>query len=416
MRSRDRTAGEVSEQKDETTRRLKILLIVEPGIDGVFRHVESLAQYLLSQTQEVHLAYSDRRSSERLKGLIELVQQRGGECINLRTGNAPEIGDLHCFWRLWHFARRLQLDVIHAHSAKAGVLGRGLALAGVGGSYFYTPHAYFGMAPRPGMAVHLYNLIERVFGRIGTTINISKDEAAFAARALKIRPSHSRLIENPVDAAKFIEVDNTTRLRQRQLLGLPEHATIVGAMGRLSFQKDPITLYRAMAPLLRDREELLLYHAGQGELEVDLRKIAEELDISGRIVRPPYFDEPAAFYQAIDCLVLTSRYEGCSNVLLEAMASGLPMIVSEAPGTSDITSANLSHCWAAKAGDVAGFTRALEAWLEDRSMQRESNHRDVAVQRFGEERCYGALLAEYREAVVSRSAQTESPRRVRSCG
>ena len=120
---------------------MRILLVVEPGIDGVFRHIEGLTFFLLAKGQEVHLAYSDRRGSDALENLLTLVREHGGGCFNLRVCNTPEPHDLMALWGLHAFARRIQPDVVHSHSSKAGVLGRALALLGISASFFYSPHA-----------------------------------------------------------------------------------------------------------------------------------------------------------------------------------------------------------------------------------------------------------------------------------
>ncbi len=378
---------------------MRILIVVEPGIDGVFRHVEGLIHHLLAEKQEVHLAYSDRRGSVHLERLAALVAGRGGECLNLRTGNAPEPGDLSALARLWSLARRLRPEVVHGHSSKAGVLVRTLPLLGIRARFFYSPHAYYGLAPRPGKAVHFYNAVERLFGRIGTTVNISNDEAAFATGTLKIPRGKIRIIHNPVDTAVFRPATPDERRQRRSALGFPEDAVVLGALGRLSFQKDPQTLYRAIAPVLRARKDTVLCHCGQGELDGELRLLSRELGIEDRIVRRAYFDEPAGFYQALDGFVLTSRYEaGWPIVVLEALATDLPLIVSDAPGTTDIGAAGLSHCWTAPAGQVASFTAAVESWLADRPAGRPSNHRQTAIERFSPAIAYGAVLDAYRQA------------------
>lgn len=385
--------------------KLRVLLVVEPGMDGVFRHVEGLTSYLWEQRQEVHLAYSTRRGSASLEKLVESIQSRGGQCMDLKVGNAPEMGDVRAVWQLRAFAKRLLPDVIHAHSSKAGVLGRALKMTGIRAECFYTPHAYYGLAPRSGFRVHFYNLVERIFGKIGITINVSKDEAKFGRQTLGINENQVRTIPNPVDSSVFKPAGKETKAALRRKLGLPETAIVLGTIGRLSFQKDPETLYRALAPVLAQHSDLILCHVGQGELDGELRRTAAELGIADRIVRPLYLDEPAVFYQVFDALVMTSRYEGgWPMVMLEALASGLPIIVSDAPGISDMGSAGLSHCWQAKTGDVADFTRALEAWRADRPMGRANNHREIAMQQFSVERCHGAVLEEYRKAVRQHSA------------
>ena len=56
------------------------------------------------------------------------------------------------------------------------------------------------------------------------------------------------------------------------------------------------------------------------------------LGIKDRIIRRTYLSEPLSFYRAIDGLILTSRYEGLSFAVLEALACDLPVILTEAPG------------------------------------------------------------------------------------
>jgi len=250
------------------------------------------------------------------------------------------------------------------------------------------------------MKTAFYNALEKLFGGIGTTINISRDEAAFAQATLGIATEDIRIIHNTVNTAAFAPADAATQRRRRAELGLPEAAVILGFIGRSSFQKDPQTLYRAVAPVLASHPELLLFHVGQGELNAELATLAEQLGIAERIIRRPYLEAPACFYEAIDALIVPSRYEaGWPLVTLEALACNLPVISSVAPGTGAIADRGRSHCWTAPAEDVAGFTRGIEAWLADRSASRACHHRATAIQRFGTEVCLGAVVAEYRKAL-----------------
>lgn len=381
---------------------LRLLLVSEPGIDGVFRHVEGLTHYCLAQGVEVHLAYSNRRGGAGLEKLVQTVRTAGGETLNLDVGNAPEPSDLGALAKLRNLARRLKPEVIHGHSSKAGALVRMLRWTGWRGPLFYSPHAYYGLAPRGSrLKTALYNGIERLFAGIGTTINISRDEAAFAHRALGLAPEYGRTIHNPVNTTTFTPPAPEERRRWRRELGLPEDGVVLGFIGRSSFQKDPQTLYRALAPVFVRHPELVLFHVGQGELDAELAALATELGIADRVIRRRYLEEPACFYQAVDALVFTSRYEaGWPLIVLEALACDLALVASVAPGTTDIAAGGLSHCWTAPAEDTAGFALAIEAWLADRLAGRASNHRATAIERFSVEKCFGAVLAEYRRALA----------------
>jgi len=374
---------------------MQILLVTEPGVDGVFRHVEALASFLLERGHRIHLAYSDVRGSDRLTQLVAKVSAAGGKTVNLAVSNAPGPGDLAAVLKLRRLVMEAQPDVIHAHSSKAGALARAMVCLGVRQPVFYTPHAYYGLSGKGGMKALVFNAVETVLGRIGTTINLSEDERAFASNDLKIPQSRLRLIANPVDCLRFRPADAQKRQEIRAALGVPKDAILLGSVGRLAFQKDPLTLYRAFAKAAQCRPELWLYHLGDGELSAECAALAEQLGIASRIVRQTYLSQPLSFYQALDGMILTSRYEGLSFAVLEALACDLPVILSRVPGNNDFVEMGLSHCWSAAKEDVDGFAEAMGKWAEDCGKARPSNHRLIAEAKFSQEACFGALVREY---------------------
>jgi glycosyltransferase involved in cell wall biosynthesis len=208
-----------------------------------------------------------------------------------------------------------------------------------------------------------------------------------------------RLIPNPVDTLRFAPAPPAIRLRLRQELGLPDDALVLGSVGRLSYQKDPLTLYRSVAVAAGQLKSLRLYHLGMGELAADCNRLAEEAGIRNLIIRRDYMSDPLPFYQAIDASILTSRYEGLSFAVLESLACDLPVILSAAPGNLDFLKMELSHCWSAPPEDPARMGEAIIKWALDHSAGRPSNHRAVAESRFSEDSCFGAIVAEYRSQV-----------------
>lgn len=375
---------------------MKVLIVVEPGVDGVFRHVEGLCRFLLGRGVSVHLAYSSVRGSARLEELVDAVRRHGGHTLDLRIGNSPGPGDARAFAKLRRLARTVRPDVIHAHSSKAGVLGRALALSGIKARYFYTAHAYYGMSGARSLKTAFYNSIETLLGRTGGTIDISTDEAEFAMTTLKIPSSRIHVIHNPVDTATFRPPAGDERAAIRARFGIPAGALVLGSVGRLSFQKDPVTMYRAVADAMTKNENLWFCQVGRGEMEGELGRLAVGLGMTARMVRIAYLESPAEIYRAFDAFIATSRYEaGWPFVVLEAMASGLPIVVTAGPGTSDVSSGGLSHCWTADPGDVSGFARAIESWVLDVQNHRPINHRDVTAQRFSVEVLFGAVLELY---------------------
>lgn len=373
---------------------MKALLVIEPGIDGVFRYVESLCHFLTAQGVDVHLAYSDRRGSGRLNELVAWVEAHGGRTLNLRVANRPEPADLRAFGALLRLVWEVRPDVIHSHSAKGGFLARALVFLGVRAVQVYHPHAYVGMRPVVGRFDAVYNAIEGVLGRVSHTIVVSRDEHAFAHRRLRIPARRLHLIPNGVDPRIFAPGSPDERRRQRAARGLPTDVPLLGFLGRTSPQKDPLTLYRAFARAAAKRP-MALYHVGHGELDAEVNRFIAEAGIGDRVFREDYTAAPAEFYRLVDGFILTSRYEGLSLAALEALATDLPLILSDAPGNRDMLALPLSHGWGAAPADVEAFARAIEAWHESLESPAPRNHRRLARTYFDPATQFGQVLDRY---------------------
>jgi glycosyltransferase involved in cell wall biosynthesis len=378
--------------------------IVEPGSDGVFRHAESLIAYQLEFGLNVGLAYSSVRGSDRLQELIRLVARADGPVCDLRVGSSPNLFDLIAFSRALACIRSFRPEVIHCHSSKAGILGRAAAvLAGV--PAVYTPNAYYGMGKQAGARTALFNGLERLFAGLGHTVNVSEDEAVFARQRLGVRPTRQSVVPNSVDTGVFKPALAEEKKRSRLAKSLPADAVIVGTLGRLSYQKDPLTLYRAFELFARRRPDVYLAHLGTGELARDCNEWIQQSGLSSRILRIEYSPEPSEFYRALDAFVLSSRYEGLSFAVLEALATDLPLVLTDVPGNRDFLRLGLSHVWSAPAEDPDALAVAMEACLLDLENGRPSNHRAVALERFSEEVCFGRILDLYRQIVTSKRKQ-----------
>ena len=375
---------------------MNVLVISEPGVDGVFRYVDTLCHYLWQQGIAVHLAYSDRRAGDQLRSLVEEVDARRGRTLNLRTANRPALADGRAMSELLALAREVRPDVIHTHSSKAGFLGRALRLCGVRAVQCYHPHAYVGMRPHPGRFDTIYNVIEGIMGRIADTIAVSADEAAFARDRLRIPASRVHLIPNGVDLAKFSPPTPEQKRQLRAQLGLPADTLVLGCMGRASEQKDPVTLYRAFARAATARPMALL-HIGKGELDGVLDGIVRDSGIAPSVFRLPFTSTPIDFYRAVDGFILTSRYEGLSLAALEALSVNLPLILSDAPGNRDLLSHPLSHGWRAAPGDVEAFADRIVDWHDRVKEGRQPiNHRQIAREHFDVRARCGAVVRLYR--------------------
>ncbi len=378
---------------------MKILLVSEPGENGVFRHVEDLADHLIAQGHVVSLAYSDLRSSDRLFALVQRVQKAGGQTVNLQIANDLQLGDFRALSRLWLLCRRFQPDVVHAHSAKAGGLVRLLRRCGVRPKVCYTPHAYYGMGRDRSLSIRFFTAIERFLAPGTITINLSPDELDYGREVLHLDPAHQRLIPNGVDTRHFSPGTAAEKQALRAELGIPAGAMVLGTLGRFSYQKDPATLHRAFRACADHNPNLYLIHVGAGELRDGIQQYAKTHGYNNRVTWIEYLRDPAPFYRMLDGFILSSHYEGLSFAVLEALATNLPLILSDAPGNRGFAALGLSHQWTARVDYPASFASAITSWYEDRSHARPCNHRALTIEHFSQRGQFQSIEELYRLAL-----------------
>lgn len=174
------------------------------------------------------------------------------------------------------------------------------------------------------------------------------------------RPGAGRLVANGVDLERFGPGD---RRAARRALGLPPERPLVLVVGHLIPRKDPLlalAAFRAGAP-----DDALLVFVGRGELAEELgREVRADGPDRVRLVGEVEPAQLATWYTACDLLLLTSRREGRPNVVLEALASGRPVLATPAGGTGELLEGLEERCLA-PGRDPAVLGERLAALLAD---------------------------------------------------
>lgn len=171
-------------------------------------------------------------------------------------------------------------------------------------------------------------------GRAQRVVAVSEALAAEVAR-LGVPASRIVVQHNGVDGEVFAPGD---RAEARASLGLAPGRRVVGYVGRLSHEKGPDVLVEAMAELARRDPLADAAIVGAGPLEPALRARVGALGLGGRVrlVGHRLHDELPRWLRAFDVLCLPSRREGCPNVVLEALASGRPVVASGVGGVPEL--------------------------------------------------------------------------------
>jgi len=262
------------------------------------------------------------------------------------------------------------------------------------------------MGRKAGPKELIFNSIEKLLASRATTIALSPEEADFAMHTISVKSNQLELIPNAVDFELFRPT--TTRAERttiRQRFGITNEDIVIGSIGRLGYQKNHKLLYQAFYQFKKqvpDTEKVRLLHIGTGSPEesASLQELIFELGLNTSVIRPEYRCDPEVFYQAMDAFCLSSRYEGLPFTGLEALASNLPLILTDAPGLRSFGSEHygFNKVFYCETENVESLANAMHQWYQNRD--KAVNHRDNAKDYFSIPKVYGKILELYRREVT----------------
>ncbi|MGC9318097.1 MAG: glycosyltransferase family 4 protein [Armatimonadota bacterium] len=294
-------------------------------------------------------------------------------------------------------------DIIHAHSSKAGVLGRIAAWqAGNRAARVYSPHA-FAFTMRVGRRRRaLYLLAERLAGRITDVLVCTCDsERELAVRYRIVPPGRAVVVRTGVDLRQFHPGWEGHRVRDE--LRLPERHRLVGTVGAMVEQKGHRFLVEAAPLVLAEMPHTTFVLVGDGELRESLQGRAEELGLGRRMRFLGHRDDVPRILSALDLFVMPSLWEGMPYALVEAMAVGLPVVGSAVPGIVDLIEPGRTG-WLAPVGDAEGLAATIVQALREEGISTRMGQagRELVVREHSRERMLEALAGVYERVVEER--------------
>lgn len=295
----------------------------------------------------------------------------------------PELGraihplhDLLALGKLVRLFRRLQPDVVHTHTAKAGTLGRLAARLTAVPATIHTFHGhvlegYFS----PAMS-QVFLRIERVLARRTDRIIVLSPRLREAMLAMGIgRPEQVEVIPLGLDLDRFLRAAQGQD-DLRAALCIPPDVSLLGIVGRLAPIKDHPTLFQALAHLDAGDQVPHVVVIGDGERREELRRLAQSLDLAPRIHFLGWRNDLEAILSELDVVICCSRNEGTPVALIEAMAAGVPALSTDVGGVSDLI-VHGETGWLVPPGDPLALARAIEVLLADPALR----HRLAAAAR-----------------------------------
>lgn len=226
------------------------------------------------------------------------------------------------------FFRDHSYDVVHVHSGSISILGLF--------SYYAKKNGVKKVIVHSHCSVERITIKNKILRTIFSTVMKNNVDAYFACSKLAAEAKFTdsivnnsvRIIKNGVNVHKFC-YDEIKRELLRSELGYKENDFVIGNVGRFSYQKNHDFLIDIFSSVIEKENQARLLLVGDGELKKDIQLKVQNLGIEDRVIFTGNVDNVNDYMQAMDCFILTSRFEGLPIVGVEAQAMGLPCVFSD---------------------------------------------------------------------------------------
>jgi len=273
--------------------------------------------------------------------------------------------------RLSAILRREKIDILHTHNYYAWFYGGIASLFAPGCKHVHTQHSNIVMYKSPPW------FIKRIISAIPRKITAVSDQVLETLLGHKYisNTSNAVIIHNGIDLHTFYPADSSHSQDNNRI--------VIGIVARLSEVKNHRLLINAFAEVCRDISVVSLKIVGDGPLMADLKEQADNLGISERIEFAGEQANVNEILRQFDIFVLCSYSEGFSMSILEAMATGLPVIATNVGGNpSNVIDKETGLL--VESDNISELSNALKKLISDEAMRKRlgNNGRDRVTRLF----------------------------------
>lgn len=247
--------------------------------------------------------------------------------------------DIICFVKLFFFFKRNRYDIVHTHSAKAGIVGRIAAkLARRKTVVIHTIHGPSFYNYQPALQNFLYITAEKFASYFTDKFicvgEIMKERYLSAGIGKK---SQYVVIYSGFDIKPYLEAEKT-RAERRRMLEIKENEKVIGMIGRLFYLKGQDYLIQAFADIVKEYPDVKLLLVGDGILRKQLEDYAHKHGIFSKVIFtglvPP--EEIPYYVGVMDILAHTSLREGLPKAVAQGFAGGKPVVAFDVDGAKEL--------------------------------------------------------------------------------
>lgn len=310
-----------------------------------------------------------------------------------------------CWWRLRRVIRQFRPHVVHARST--GVWSD--AACATLGTSTQLVLGFHGLTDLNEIAWRRRLVNRWSAGCADAVVAVSRESARMMEKEWAIPAGRVLAISNGVDLDRYHPACGSEESHAaRRMIGLTARDLVVTCVANLMPIKSIDVLLRAWRQVSMAAPCSKLLLIGEGPMRNELERLTGDLRCGGTVRFVGHREDIPALLRLSDAFVLPSRYEACSNAILEAMATGLPVIACRTGGNPDLVEHGRTG-WLVPPGQSDQLAEALLALLLDGPARQRLGRaaRAAAEQRFSERDWVDTLLSLYSELSARDPARAE---------
>lgn len=250
--------------------------------------------------------------------------------------------DLYAIKEIKKILKKQNYDLLYMHSSKAGALGRLATIFKFKKKIIYNAHGWYFNAKISKSKKIIFAFIEKILAlKTNIIINISKSEYNAALQWKIAKKNKMQIVENGIDFNYFKDYEKYRKIIRKKY-DIKDDEIVIGVVGRISEQKDPMTTIKAFEILNKESNNFRLMFIGSGELENNVMDFAKKNNIEDKVIITNWVKSVKEYISSVDIAILPSKWEGFGLAILEYMACDKPIVATNVGGISDIIKNNLN--------------------------------------------------------------------------
>jgi glycosyltransferase involved in cell wall biosynthesis len=277
--------------------------------------------------------------------------------------------DLLALIEIYRFIKKNNIEIVHTHSSKAGLLGRWAARLAKARIIVHTVHGWTFNDYQPCFLRWLFIWLERsTAGFTHKLIIVSGHDKQKGLRFHIGEENKYSIIRYGIDYAEFNSAEQDIK-SIKEKLGLRQTDLVVGMVSCFKPQKSPQNFLRLASLVKQDSPNAKFLLVGDGSLRKELERLIDRLNLQKQVVLSGWRRDIPGILSAIDVFVLTSLWEGLPISVLEAMASSRPVLATNTGGIKEVIIEGKTG-FLVSPGDMKKMSELLIMLLKDESLRK----------------------------------------------